>query len=232
MTLLPVQCQPPFCNRLIFRFPCGPAHCVPRVADTGWYCEALHSLSMLFASLKALWRLELVAHVFREQHLLHLSAEKWYVSFRHACHSRCSWHRQQVLWWLRCSRMGFIGVCMTTTAFLVICLASMSLLVPYTLAALNRKAGQIHSSVPQNQGRKPWNLTMLRSQTWKWCRGWIISTENNWWNNEFKLSKMENWFRGGDYHSQWRLKLSKWLGVHTLLMLTQMCAIQGVMLLV
>lgn len=52
----------------------------------------------------------------------------------------------------------------------------------------------------------------------------------NWWNNELKLSKMENWFRGGDYHSQWRLKLSKWLGMNALLMLIQVCAIHSVVL--
>lgn len=50
-------------------------------------------------------------------------------------------------------------------------------------------------------------------------------TENNWWNNELKLSKMEKWFRGGDYRSQRRLKMSKRLGRNTWLMLVRACAI-------
>lgn len=52
--------------------------------------------------------------------------------------------------------------------------------------------------------------------------------EDNRRNNEFKLSKMEIGFRRGDYHSQWRLKLSKWLGMNSLLTLIQVRAIQRV----
>lgn len=37
--------------------------------------------------------------------------------------------------------------------FPVICFVSRPLLTPYTLRVLNRKAGQIPSSVPQNRGK-------------------------------------------------------------------------------
>lgn len=99
------------------------------------------------------------------------------------------------------------------------------------------------------------NMSLLTQRTLEWCAGnlarlsikpreiqlWVSLwweakhgsakeaesslTENNWWNNELKLSKMEKWFRGGDYRSQRRLKMSKRLGRNTWLMLARACAI-------
>ena len=152
MTLLPVRCQPPLCNRLISLFPCGLAHYVPCVANTRWDCAALYSLLMLFVSLKALQGLVLAAHV-RERHLSYLSMGKWCVVFIHTCRSCCSWHRQQAMWWLRCSRMGFIWVCMATTVF-------PNSRFPYVFhQSKEKKTTEFHYD------EKP----MMR------CRGWIMS---------------------------------------------------------
>lgn len=117
--------------------------------------------------------------------------------------------------------MGLIWACITAAAFHVVCLIGMSPLTPYTLRVLAGRPARFPLSVSQNRATKG-------GQTWKWCtEAESFFTVNDWWNNEFKLSKMENWFRGDDYDSQWRLKLSKWLGVNALSVLMQVCVIHG-----
>lgn len=105
------------------------------------------------------------------------------------------------------------------------CLLSMSLLTQRTLGVMCRKPGQtFFPSI------KPREIQLWVSLWWEAKHGSAKEaesslTENNWWNNELKLSKMEKWFRGGDYRSQRRLKMSKRLGTNTWLMPARACAI-------
>lgn len=200
----------------------------PCAANTTCYCAALHSMLMLFVALKALWGSELAARVRRTASV---------VPERGGSGVFCSCAPAAVV------ASGIVNKCcasieMQQSGFLygyvwppLLFLSSALYACFYTLAVLNRKAGQI----PLFCFIKPCAQNLWISQWWEAKHGSDAEaesflTEDNWWNNEFKLSKMEIGFRGGDYHSQWRLKLSKWLGINLLLMLIQVCAIQRVML--
>lgn len=69
-------------------------------------CSFIFSVNVVCFAEGSLRGLALVARG-RKQHLSHLSVGKCYVLFMHTCRICCSWHRQQVLSWLRCSRMGY-----------------------------------------------------------------------------------------------------------------------------
>lgn len=172
MTLPLVQRQTPPCNRLISRIPCGPAHCVPCVANTRWlvysFIESIFSVNIVCFALDSpgiggsgtCCRTASAVPDFERVFCPRTLAAG--VAAGDVDRS-CGGSRR------------FIWVCMTTIAFAVICPISMPLQTPNALRELHRRVSQIPSSVPQNQGNyKESTEAVTSSQTWKRYGGAII----------------------------------------------------------
>lgn len=179
MTLLLVQCQPPLCNRFIFLFPCGLAHRVPCVAKTRWYCAALHSLLMLFVALKALRGLELAAHV-RKEHLSWLNME-------------------EVVCFVRAHLPQSLQLALSTSAVVVKVQQNDFYLGMYDHHCLcHIRCRHVSTDGMHIRGAEQECQYLTKKHyislwwEYKYAEAESFFTENNWWNNEFKWSKMEN----------------------------------------